>query len=118
MNLNQRDGWVIRSDLMGVEFVRGLALDEMFRAAAPTNRAAYRRPDGPGLVPGTEIYNSEVDALDALARLLPLQIGLLEREVTRLLEQAARTRDLIATLESKRDEVEVRRDQMLRKGWG
>ncbi len=118
MNLNQRDGWVIRQDLTGVEFVRGIALEEMFQPTTPANRATYRRPDGPGLVPGTEIYNSEVDALDALARLLPLQIGLLEREVTRLLEQAARTRDLIAMLETKRDEVEARRDQMLRKGWG
>jgi hypothetical protein len=118
MDLNQRDGWVIRQDLTGVEYVRGLALDEMVRAGTPRHRASYHRPDGVALVPGTELYRSEMDALDALVRLLPLQIGLLEREVTRLLDQAARTRELVATLEAKRDEAEARRDQLLRKGWG
>ena len=118
MNQDPREGWVIRQDLLGVEYVRAPDLAAMIRPGAQAPRPERSAAAGHGLVPGTEVYRSEVDALDALVRLLPLQIGLLERDVTRLLDQAARTRDLIAALETKRDEVEARRDQLLRKGWG
>jgi hypothetical protein len=118
MSLDPRDGWVIRPDLLGVEYVRGLLPDETSSAITATSRATYRRPGGPSLVPGTQIYASEADALEVLLRLLPLQVGLLEREVSRLLDQAARTRELITVVEAKRDELEARRDELLRKGWG
>jgi hypothetical protein len=118
MDLNRRDGWVIRTDLLGVEYVRGLAVEDTGAAIIPAGRVMYRRPGGQGLVPGTAIYNSEADALETLLKLLPLQVGLLEREVSRLLDQAARTRELIALMEARRDELEARRDELLRKGWG